>query len=168
MMTSFRSNYEIINSMVLLVDTREQETVSLQNRIKSCGLPTERTKLDVGDYSLKYVDSNGEEQRLPVAIERKMNIDELAMCFTCERKRFEREFERAKENKVKVYLLVENTLFEDIYTHNYRSKMLPQALIQSMLAFSTRYDCQIFFCRQQTTGRLIRDILTRELKEIIK
>ena len=150
--------------MVVLVDTREQDTARLRVRLKDMKCEHERCKLDFGDYSAK-VPVNGEWLTLNVAIERKMDLDELAQCYCNGRKRFEREFERAQIAGAKIYLLVENATWEDAYTGNYRSKMSPQALTASMLAWLARYRCQLIFCRQRTSGRLIYDILYREARE---
>ena len=150
--------------MVVLVDTREQDTARLRVRLKDMKCEYERCKLDFGDYSAK-VPVNGEWLTLNVAIERKMDLDELAQCYCNGRKRFEREFERAQTAGAKIYLLVENATWEDAYTGNYRSKMSPQALIASILAWLSRYRCQVIFCRQRTSGRLIYDILYREARE---
>lgn len=155
---------EALKGMVVLVDTREQDTARLRVRLKDMKCEHERCKLDFGDYSAK-VPVNGEWLTLNVAIERKMDLDELAQCYCNGRKRFEREFERAQIAGAKIYLLVENATWEDAYTGNYRSKMSPQALTASMLAWLARYRCQLIFCRQRTSGRLIYDILYREARE---
>lgn len=159
-----------LDSMVLLVDTREQPTPRLQARIEISGLPYERRKLDQGDYSCKCTLPVGEELDFSsrVAIERKMDLDELCLCFGKERKRFEREFERAKENGCKIYLLVENGNWEKAYNGKYQSKYNQKALVASIDAFRARYGMQLDFCKEETTGRLIRDILYRELKEYLK
>ena len=155
---------EALKGMVVLVDTREQDTARLRVRLKDMKCKHERCKLDFGDYSAK-VPVNGEWLTLNVAIERKMDLDELAQCYCNGRKRFEREFERAQIAGAKIYLLVENATWEDAYMGNYRSKMSPQALIASILAWLSRYRCQVIFCRQRTSGRLISDILYREARE---
>lgn len=158
---------EALKGMVVLVDTREQDTARLRVRLKDMKCEHERCKLDFGDYSAK-VPVNGEWLTLNVAIERKMDLDELAQCYCNGRKRFEREFERAQTAGAKIYLLVENATWEDAYTGNYRSKMAPQALIASILAWLSRYRCQVIFCRQRTSGRLIYDILYREAREYLE
>lgn len=158
---------EALKGMVVLVDTREQDTARLRVRLKDMKCEHERCKLDFGDYSAK-VPVNGEWLTLNVAIERKMDLDELAQCYCNGRKRFEREFERAQNAGAKIYLLVENATWEDAYTGNYRSKMSPQALIASILAWLSRYRCQVIFCRQRTSGRLIYDILYREAREYLE
>ena len=50
-----------LDSMVLLVDTREQPTERLKRRIEQTGLPYERKKLEQGDYSCKCTLPDGEE-----------------------------------------------------------------------------------------------------------
>ena len=64
-----------------------------------------------------------------------------------------------------MYILIENADWEKIYNGKYRSKMNEKALTASLLAFLARYDCQVIFCKEETTGKLIRDILYREIKE---
>lgn len=157
----------VLESMCLLVDTREQPTEKLQRRIEDTGLPHERKKLDFGDYSCQCImpDGNTVDFSSKVAIERKMNLDELCLCFGRERPRFEREFERAKAAGCRIYLLVEGGSWEKAYNGKYRSLMKPQALIASIDAFRARYGMQLDFCKAETTGKLIRDILYRELKE---
>lgn len=159
-----------LESMVLLVDTREQPTKKLQERIDRTGLPYERCKLDQGDYSCKCTLPDGSELNFSnkVVVERKMSIDELCMCFGKERKRFEKEFERAKDAGCKIYLLVEDGDWEKVYNKKYRSLYNEKALVASIDAFRARYGMQLDFCKAETTGKLIRDILYRELKEYLQ
>lgn len=167
------TNFEIdqcMESMVLLVDTREQPTKRLNDRLETTGLPYKRRKLEVGDYSCMCTLPGGDglDFSSRVVIERKMNLDELCMCFGKERSRFEREFERALESGIKVYLLIEGDNWEKAYNGKYRSLLKPQALIASIDAFRARYGMQLDFCKPETTGKLIRDILYRELKEYLQ
>ena len=158
---------EALKGMVVLVDTREQDTARLRVRLKDMKCEYERCKLDFGDYSAK-IPINGEWHTLNIAVERKMDLSELAQCYCNGRKRFEREFERAQTAGAKIYLLIENATWEDAYSGNYRSKMNPQSLIASILAWLSRYRCQVIFCRQRTSGRLIYDILYREAREYLE
>lgn len=156
-----------LKNLTLIVDTREQDTDRLRRRIRQTGLPFVRQKLDFGDYSAKTTLDNGTEFDISssVSIERKMNLDELCACYCKDRKRFTREFERAKSAGAKVYLLIENANWEKAYSGSYRSKMSPQALTASLFAWLARYDCQIIFCKEETSGKIIREILYREMKE---
>lgn len=164
------NNFDVdscLKNITIISDTREQPTDRYKRRMEQIGLPYVREKLDAGDYSCRCLLPDGSDFNLSqyIAIERKMNIDELCQCFTRDRKRFEKEFERAKAAGTKIYLLVENGSWEKVYGGKYRSKMTPQALIASIDAFRARYDMQLDFCKDETSGLLIRDILYRELKE---
>jgi len=156
-----------LKNLTLIVDTREQDTDRLRRRIRQTGLSFVRQKLDFGDYSAKTTLDNGTEFDISssVSIERKMNLDELCACYCKGRKRFTREFERAKSAGAKVYLLIENANWEKAYNGSYRSKMSPQALTASLFAWLARYNCQIIFCKEETSGKIIREILYREMKE---
>lgn len=156
-----------LKTMVICVDSREQDTEQSKRRYADFGVPWERGKLDFGDYSAVFTLPNGEKFDLMgiVSVERKMSLDELCGCYTNDRARFEREFERAKAVNAKIYLLIEEATFEKAYNGKYRSQMKPQALVASMLAWLARYDCQIIMCRAESSGRLIHDILYREAKE---
>ena len=155
-----------LKSMVCLVDTREQDTPAFRERISHFD-QWERHKLDAGDYSAKFLLPDSSWFFLPVAIERKYALDELCMCYCQQRGRFEREFERALEAHSKLYLLVEGGSWENVYTGKYRSQMNPKSLVGSILAWLARYNCQLMFCKKETSGQLIKDILYREGKEAL-
>ena len=157
---------QVMKTLTVLVDTREQDTPRFRRRMQALGLPYARRKLDFGDYACAVTDSGREiDLSGQVAIERKMDLDELAQCYTKGRRRFEREFERAKAAGAKLYLLIEDADWERAYAGHYRSRLHPHALTASMLAWLARYDCQILLCAAETTPRLIRDILYREARE---
>lgn len=161
---------QALASLVCLIDTREQPTDALRERVKAIGLPAKRQKLNFGDYSAEITLPQGERVDLSArfSIERKMSIDEMAACFTSQRERFAREFERAKANGAKIYLLVENASYEKIFGGRYRTKVTPNALAASLFAFMARYDCTPIFCRDESTGRVIREIIYREAKEFLQ
>ena len=156
-----------LNSLTILVDTREQPTKQFEERIAAMGVPVVRHVLNFGDYSAKVTLPDGKEYSLEktVCIERKMDIDELCGCFCKGRARFTREFERAKKAGAKTYLLVEGASWEKIIRHNYMSLMTPNALVASITAWMARYNCIIIFCTPDISGKLIKDILYREMKE---
>lgn len=156
-----------LENITILVDTREQDTPQARKRLEGMNLPYERQKLDFGDYSAKCKVSENEEIDFSdvFAIERKMSLDELCGCYCRSRERFTREFERAREKNAKLYLLIENATWENIYAGKYRSKMSANALTASMLAWLSRYNCQLIFCKSETSGKLIGDIIYREVKE---
>lgn len=156
-----------LETFTILIDTREHETSALTQRIQQMGCPVERQKLNFGDYSAKVILPTGVPYSLEniVVVERKMSSDEIANCFTSQRARFTREFERAKAAGARTYLLVERTTWEMLYAGTYRSKMTPVAMVASLTTWLARYDCKLIFCEPQTSGKLIHDILYREMKQ---
>lgn len=172
---NFFESRDILNSFSVLVDTREHEGEQFDKRMRDIGADYSRATLDYGDYTAQceFPDKttlHDTTQRIypRFAVERKMGLDELAMCLGRERDRFTREFERAKEQNARIWLLVENASYEKIINHMYKSKLNPRAFIGSLMAFQSRYDIRVVFCAKNTSGRLIRDILYRELKELLE
>ena len=156
-----------LSTLTLIVDTREQDTNRARRRIARTELPFVRRALSFGDYSCYVTLPDGTELDFSgsVAIERKMDLDEIAACFTRHRARFEREFLRAQSNHAKLYLLIENANWEKVIKGDYRSRMIPKALLASLTAWLARYNCQIIMCDELTSPRLIRELLYREVKE---
>lgn len=155
---------ECLNSMTILVDTREQPSDRASRRYALFSCPYRREKLDYGDYSAVFL-LDGQERRINAAIERKMNLEELSSCFTHDRERFKREFERAQKDHASMYLLIEDASWEALMNGRYKTKFNKKAFTASILAWIARYDLKPIFCRNETSGRLIREILYRELRE---
>lgn len=156
-----------LKTFTILIDTREQPTERFKRRIDSMGVPTRREKLDFGDYSASVILPGGTEYSLKnkICIERKMNFSELCSCFCQERERFRNEFERAEKAGAKMYLLIESATWEKAYKGEYRSRMNARAFVASTITWMARYNCQVIMCQPMTTGKLIKDILYREMKE---
>ena len=162
---------EALSTFQILVDNREQATPKAVERYKSFGVPYKRATLNYGDYCgiITLNDSEiydtAHSVKASCVIERKMSLDELAMCFTRGRDRFRREMERAASNNSTVYLLVENATYEGIIKHRYRSRFSPSAFLASLTAWTVRYNLRPIFCKADTSGQLIKEILYRDMKE---
>jgi DNA excision repair protein ERCC-4 len=96
--------------MLILIDSREQ----LPFRFDRLDCETIRTGLPVGDYSIQ-----GHEDR--VSIERKNSVDELVMCLSHDRGRFERELRRAASYSL--FAVVIEGHFEHFAAGRYRSRI---------------------------------------------
>lgn len=162
---------EALASFEVIADTREQNTGKAAERFKSFGCPVQRATLKYGDYCGNIMLPQGMLHDIsktispPCIVERKMSLDETATCLTRGRDRFRREFERAAAAGAKVYLLIENGSWEAIMNHRYRSRFNPTAFQASLIAWSIRYGFVPMFCRSESSGRLIREILYRDMKE---
>jgi ERCC4-type nuclease len=163
---------DILDTFCIIVDTREQATPKAKERFAAFGVPVQRATLHYGDYCGNVRLPCGDwlyDIRQTVspacALERKMSLDELAGCLGRSRQRFQREFERASGNKAKMYLLTENGSWEGILFHRYRSKLTTNSFLASLTAWTVRYDLTPLFCKSDVSGRMIKEILYRDMKE---
>jgi ERCC4-type nuclease len=156
---------ELLKQLTVICDTREQVNEHVTGYLDSKKIPRITRKLDTGDYSAMIGDMTLERD---VVIEKKNGLDEIAGNFTVDRQRFEDEFTRAKADGLKVFLLIENASWSDIYLHNYRSKLKPQSLIASLLSWQVRFNITIIFCKPSETGQIIYGILYYAAREALK
>ena len=150
-----------LRGLTIICDSREQQTHCKEYFDKK-KVPTITRKLDVGDYSAQIGEMTLE---CDVAVERKHSIDELAGNLSADRNRFEREFLRAKAKGTKIFLVVENCSYQDIYLHNYRSQLSPKSLMASLMSWQVRFNITIIFCEPENTPRLIHQILYYAARE---
>ena len=116
----------LMRSMVVIIDTREKSNKHITDYFDKHKIPYEVRALEYGDYSF-YIPADN-SLSIPremsfekeIMIERKNSAEELSICLTKTRSRFEDEF--IKANKAKKYLVIENCSYEDIVTGNYDSQ----------------------------------------------
>lgn len=158
---------DVLASMVIIYDTREQPTPALMRRLSAFPCETKREMCGFGDYTAACTLPDGSEYSLNgvVAIERKMSLDELSRNFTAGRDRFAREFDRAKDNGGKLYLLVENASWDMLFAGRYKTKFNRDSYIASLMAWQARYGTQVLFCTSEISQMVIYKVLRYELKE---
>lgn len=155
---------DCLESMTILIDTREQPNERARKRYSAFSFPYKRQKLDYGDYSASFL-LNGKEVQIKAAVERKMSLEELSSCLTHSRERFQKEFERAKQDNASIYLLVENATWEKLINGKYETHFNSKAYFASIMAWIARYNLKPIFCKKEMSGKIIQEILYRELKE---
>ena len=151
-----------LNSLTVVVDTREQENGHIADFFDKKNIPYKSRKLDVGDYACQIGEGTFERS---FAIERKGSLDELCSNLTADRNRFEREFLRAKAQGTKVFLVIENASWEDVYSQNYRSKLSSKSLLASLFAWQVRFNVTIIFCKKHNSPQLIYSLLYYSARE---
>lgn len=159
-----------LESMEIIVDSREQPSEQAEKRYKAFECPYKRQTLNYGDYTYNF-QLNGKELYpanhsicADCVVERKASLEELSSNLTHSRDRFIREFIRARENDASIYLLVENGDLKSIFAGHYRTKFDKHAYFSSFVAFLAKYHIQPIFCPAEMSGRVIKEILYRELK----
>lgn len=159
--------------MVIIVDTREKKNQHITDYFDKHKIAYEKRALNCGDYSF-YVKSNS-NLAIPrdiyfdnqIYVERKANLDELAINFTKERKRFEEEF--AISNAKVKYLIIESANYSDIVKNNYRSAYNSKSYLGSIHSFNHKYNLQIVFMPDRSyTPVYILGVFQYYLKNLIK
>lgn len=166
----------ISTSYDLIVDTREQMNPRYETRMESfkrMGITPVRRKLDTGDYSAVAHTPKGDvDYTQKIAIERKMDLEELITCFGPDRKRFEAELRRAHECGCRLYVVIEGGSYADLAAGNYRNEMEPKNALATYHTFEQRYGCQFVFVpsgafpifAHETLRRFIMDDLIQKVK----
>jgi len=161
-----------LKSMQIFIDSNEQPTAQARERYSAFSVPYMRQKLDYGDYTYNFIMPDGKplheaDKRVygDVVIERKMSLTELSSNLCQEKARFKREFQRAKDHGAKIYLLVEDASWEKLIHGRYRTKFHPNAYEAALMGIMAEFDITPIFCQKEISGRLINDILYRELRK---
>ena len=151
---------------LLLVDTREKDTPLLRERLVGIGWPYRREKLYVGDYTMECTLPDGRTYSLAnrVSVERKANLEETIISFTGERARMYDEIWRAKNQGIRLYLVIENASWGKISRGEYKSRMHPKALEGTLRSVERTGGVILVFTRDSNeTAARIREILFGEM-----
>ena len=117
--------------MILLIDSREQTPLSFSDY----DVTVQTAALQTGDYSILGLEHK-------IAVERK-SLDDLAQSFTKGRERFERECQRGMG--LDVFAVVAECTWSDLAHSKYKSRINPNALMQSIVAWQVKYNTMFFF-----------------------
>ena len=114
-----------------------------------------------------------------IVVERKKDLNELC-CNLFDKKdsegltRIERELVRAKEQGIKVILLVEidnmhsKIMSSKHFRYDKASKVSPKSFNSILRSLQARYDISIEYCEKNQSARLIHDILYYHAREYLK
>lgn len=171
----YRMLQYISTSYDLIVDTREQNNARYEKRMESfkrMGITPVCKKLFAGDYSaIAKLPHETIDYSSHVSVERKMDIEELLVCLSTDRKRFEAELKRAHDTGCNLYVVTESGSYADIAAGNYRNRVDPKNALATYHAFEQRYGCHFVFVPpgafpifvHETLRRYIMDDLTAKL-----
>jgi ERCC4-type nuclease len=164
---------ELLKSLTVLIDTREQKAEHITNYMKDKGVPYKSKKLDYGDYSF-LLPRNPEAGIMrdiyfntEISVERKRSLNELSNNFTHDRAQFENELIRA--NNGKLILMIENVKgYQNIIKHNYRTDYKPKSYIGTLHTFRHRYGMEVMFIDPAYSGNFIYYTFYYWLREYLK
>lgn len=161
---------EILSTLTILVDSREQENQHVIKYFESKKIPFNVQKVDTGDYSalIPKINEYGitRDLFLPVVIERKNSVDELSGSIK-DRSRFENELIRSQ--KLNFTLVVEDPNgYENIIKGKYRSQYDPKALLGSLKTFESRYNFTTVFIPKMAIGNYIYHHFYYQARNMLK
>ena len=187
----------------IVVDTREKQVNHILNKFdegleekpshhdmfrgkkstftKPIGYYKQEKGLKTGDFTICTQLPNGCQINFQdkIVIERKKDLNELCCNLFSEKDeegltRIEREFKRAKEQGIKVILLVEvedmhsKILSSKYFRFDKASKVSPKAFNSILRTLQARYNISIEYCNKKDSARLIHDILYYHAREYLK
>lgn len=144
-----------------IFDSREKKNEHIKAYFEKHGITYEVRKLDVGDYQIE-----GNPQ---VSVDRKRNLQELSknLMNAKDHSRFWKEVRRAREQKTKLFVLVEHggqiKSIEDVakWTDKY-SGVSGRRLSDEIYRVHIAYSVEFIFCDKRSTARRIIEILEGE------
>ena len=165
--------------MTILCDSREQKWAHVKDELERMGYQTLRSKLPVGDYALMT--------DLSHVIDRKQSLSEVESNLIHDHERFRRECELARDNGIRLTVLVESgtvetlddvaewvnprrTRWEYLDRQHAAGRMLDMkcsakppvdgpTLQKAMQTMADRYGITWRFCRYQDAGKAIAALL---------
>lgn len=163
---------EILKTMVIIVDTREQKNDHIISYLKKKNVPIETKKLDFGDYSCMI--PGNKDLNIPrniylnSAVERKANVDEI--CGNLQKDTqtaFENELIRSQQGKF-VLMVEQSDFYTKLCKGEYRSKYDPKALLARLKSFEAKYNFEIVPISKVEAGNWIYHRFYYELRHYLK
>ena len=141
-----------------IFDTREKRNDHIQAYFEKHGIEYEVCKLDVGDYQIVG--------KTHISVDRKRNLQELSknLMNAKDHSRFWKEVRRAREQKIKLFVLVEHggqiKSIEDVakWADKY-SGVSGRDLANEIYRVHIAYNVEFLFCDKRSTARRIIEIL---------
>ena len=161
----------IIDTMVILVDSREKSNSHIIEMFDRYGINWESMKLDSGDYSA-YIPSNYDlgiddiiDLRDELCVERKASCDEVIQNLTKHKDRFYREYERSS---AEIPILIEDN-FKNAIEGNYRSQITPKQFLGALFGFCDSNKTFFYFMEDKKHSALwIYDLLKYRIRNKLK
>lgn len=144
---------------MIICDTREKKNRHIIQYFEQREIPYKIAKLDTGDY----MDSNSNR----ITIDRKQNLDELCgNLFSPDRSRFWREVRRAKDEGIKMIVLIEQggkikTLKDVPKWRGKYTKVSGYSLYNEICRCHIAYGVEFLFCDKRSTGKRIAELLAK-------
>ncbi|MBQ1532685.1 MAG: ERCC4 domain-containing protein [Solobacterium sp.] len=144
---------------MIICDTRERKNQHILDYFEQRRIPYTVRKLDTGDYM--------DTANSSLTIDRKQNLDELCgNLFSPDKSRFWREVRRAKADKIRMIVLIEQggqiKCLKDVPKWRSRyKKVTGYQLYNEICRCHIAYGVEFWFCDRRQTGKRIAEILMK-------
>jgi len=162
---------EILKTMVILCDTREQKNNHIKAYFKQRGIQHQDKALNFGDYTamIPAAPEMGILRPLffdqSIAIERKGSLEELSGNLTTGRERFRNELTRATGSAF--HLMIEGASFSDIINHNYKTNFKETSYLASLLSLQSEYGFNLMFIPPKEAGLYIYQMIYYHVRKTL-
>ena len=159
---------ELLDNLVVLVDTREQTNSKILEYFDKYNIKYKSKALKTGDYSFMIkkcpelgflVDTYFTDE---LCVERKNSVSEIAGNMVEKDERFLKELNRMI-NIQDVYILIENDKLGDIIEHNYESKYNELSFLRTLLTTQKQCNFYLYFVEDKHMGQMIYEICRNSL-----
>lgn len=163
---------EILKTLTIVCDTREQENAHIINYFDKRNIPYVKEKLDFGDYSC-FIPKNEklgimQNAYLNSAVERKASIDEI--CGNLQKdtsQAFINELIRSQQGNF-VLMVEQIDFYTKLLTGDYRSEYDRRALLARLKTFEARYNFNIVPVQKNEAGNWIYYRFYYEARNLLK
>lgn len=139
--------------MKIYRDTREKANKVLEFEIGNGVSEVIDMKLPYADYAAAWEDKDGKHiEFMPVFFERKGGLSDLYGTLGSGMERFKRELERAKEDGVKIIIIV-NSCFAEVKNGYEHSKMEGESVLKTLHTLWCKYDVPYILCNDERDMR---------------
>lgn len=166
---------ELLESMVILVDTRENANDHITKWFDDNNIKWKSRALKTGDYSF-MIPKNEELGYMAdtyftdeLCIERKNSVGELAGNIAQSDKEDDRFFKELNRmiNIDNVYVVIERDSLATLIEGQYRSQLNADAFLRTLLSWQKRNGMFIYFAKPEHTGKVIYEICRNALDNSI-
>lgn len=144
----------------ILIDSRERKNLHILKRLTELNQPFRIVTMKYADYSFEW---NGVDYRNLICVERKANLTELCGNLAKGKIRFEKEFSKAKVDKCKVVLMIEDGSWEKIEKSEYRSKFSPAELTKRIKIWVNHFQLELKFVEKSESCDFMLDCFKKYL-----
>lgn len=156
----------------IIIDTREKENKHIVEKLKKNNIDIDNVALKIGDYAI----TTDYGHRAGVVIERKASLNELISNLLDKVKdlngnnRFNRELIRAKENNIKIIVLIEEIdWYSKLLNGDYISQVNPKAIRGLIMSLEAKFpNLSIVGVDKRTSASYIHTTLYYHLRQELK